>query len=399
MTTSRPLPPAGRPGREPADALLETCRPLPALPPAAHARVKRRLALGLAPRTGRRRRWLEPVILTSVLLACGAAFGIALDRIVLTRSSVATGDGTTAVARAGRRSGSGKNKATPLVAPSLVADTPFPAAGSPDVTTERLPAPPAPASPPATSSPPAASASRPAVPARAPAKRLARSSPEMSAGQAPPAPAAEPPPPVSLPEAAIPPPSAAPPALPPVPAGTSAPPPPAAPPQPSPASADGLSEERLLAAAVRALRSGNDARSALAALDEYRTRYPQGRLAVEASALRASALLALDRHEEALRTLDGLDLARVPGGLERQLQRGELRSSAGRHQEAIADFDVVLARLGQGALAERALWGRAQSRLAGGDRAGAQSDAAHYLRRFPRGRFAAGAARLAGGAP
>jgi RNA polymerase sigma-70 factor (ECF subfamily) len=50
-------------------------------------------------------------------------------------------------------------------------------------------------------------------------------------------------------------------------------------------------------------------------------------------------------------------------------------------------------------LAERALWGRAQGRLAGGDRAGGQEDAALYLRRHPRGRFAAPAARLAGVAP
>jgi hypothetical protein len=155
----------------------------------------------------------------------------------------------------------------------------------------------------------------------------------------------------------------------------------------------------LLAAAVRSLRSQNDARSALAALDEYRTRYPHGRLLIEADALRASALVALDRRDEALRVLDGLDLDHVPGGLERRLQRGELRASAGRQQEAISDFDAVLVRAGQGDLAERALWARAQSRFAGGDRAGAQRDAALYLQRHPSGRFAAPAARLAGGSP
>jgi tetratricopeptide (TPR) repeat protein len=155
-----------------------------------------------------------------------------------------------------------------------------------------------------------------------------------------------------------------------------------------------LTEERLLAAAVRALRSQHDARSALAALDEYRARYPQGRLAVEASALRASALLALEQREEALRTLDALDLAAVPGGLDRQLQRGELRAAAGRQPAAIADFDAVLARARHGDLAERALWGRAQARRESGDRAGARSDAALYLVRHPTGRFAALAARL-----
>jgi outer membrane protein assembly factor BamD (BamD/ComL family) len=178
----------------------------------------------------------------------------------------------------------------------------------------------------------------------------------------------------------------------PTPTETSAPRPATAESQPSPP--HGLSEERLLAAAVRALRSQNDARSALAALDEYRTRYPQGRLSVEASALRASALVALDRRDEALRVLDGLDLAHVPGGFERQLQRGELRASVGRHQDATADFDAVLARVDHGDLAERALWRRAQSRLQGGDRAGAQRDAALYLQRHPTGQFAALAARL-----
>jgi hypothetical protein len=172
-------------------------------------------------------------------------------------------------------------------------------------------------------------------------------------------------------------------------------PPPAAPP-PSPP--PGLSEERLLAAAVRALRSQNDAGSALAALDEYHTRYPHGRLSVEANALRASALITLDRRDEALRVLDGLDLAHVPGGFERQLQRGELRALAGRQQEAVSDFDAVLGRIRHGDLAERALWGRAQSRLGIGDRAGAQKDAALYLQRHPSGRFAGPAARLAGAA-
>ena len=165
----------------------------------------------------------------------------------------------------------------------------------------------------------------------------------------------------------------------------------AAPPtKPTPASGDGLSEERLLAAAVRSLRAQGDARSALLALDEYRTRFPQGRLLVEAEVLRVDALLSQGRRQEALATLDHLDVGGMPGGIERQLQRGELRVSAGRWQEAEADFDKVLARATvlSREQAERALWGRAQSRAHLGNPAGAAADAREYLRRFPKGRHA-----------
>jgi len=396
MTPRRPSPSADQRGTVLADALLETCRPLPALSPAAHARVKRRLTKSLARWTSRRVRWLKPVVVTVVLLLCGAAFGVALDRIVLTHSSSATNETTTAVAPAGRRSRAGRSGKASLHRGPAAAEPPpvpeVPQAGLAEGKALSVPL------------APAAAVGRPTpAPARVPTKRLAMSPPKLSAAETRPFLPTEPPPPVAppapLPAAVSPPELVAAPALAPAAAQTPAPPPPAAPPRPSPPSTDELSEERLLAAAVRSLRGQNDAPSALAALDEYRTCYPHGRLSIEANALRASALLVLDRRDEALRMLDGLDLAHMPGGLERLLQRGELRASAGRQQEAIADFDAVLARLGHGDLAERALWGRAQSRLAGGDRAGAQRDAALYLRRHPRGRFAAPAARLAGVAP
>lgn len=394
MTPRRPSPSADQRGTALADALLETCRPLPALPPAAHARVKRRLAQSLARWTSRRARWLKPAVITAALLLCGAAFGVAMDRIVLTHSSSATNETTTAAAPAGRRSRAGRSRKASLHHEPAAAEPPpvaeVPQAGLAEGKALSVPF------------APAAALGKPTpAPARVPSKRLAMSSPKLSAEETRPFLPTEPPPPVPppapLPAAVAPPELVAAPALATV--ETPAPPPPAAPPRPSPPSTDGLSEERLLAAAVRSLRSHNDARSALAALDEYRTRHPHGRLSMEANALRASALLLLDRRDEALRTLDGLDLAHVPSGLEHHLQRGELRASAGRQQEAIADFDAVLARLGHGDFAERALWGRAQSRLAGGDRTGAQRDAALYLQRHPRGRFAAPAARLAGVAP
>jgi outer membrane protein assembly factor BamD (BamD/ComL family) len=147
-------------------------------------------------------------------------------------------------------------------------------------------------------------------------------------------------------------------------------------------------EERLLATAVRALRAQRDAVSALVALDAYRNRYPQGRMSVEAAVLRVDALTALHRQTEALRSLDELDLTRVPGGLERRLQRGELRLAGGRFREALADFDGVLAQAREQELIERALAGRTQARQRLGDLAGARSDGIEYLRRFPTGPFA-----------
>jgi hypothetical protein len=160
-----------------------------------------------------------------------------------------------------------------------------------------------------------------------------------------------------------------------------------------------LTEERLLAAAARALRAQTDPRSALAALDEYRSHYPQGRLFVEAEVLRADSLVALQDTAGALRVLDGLDFAHVPGGLARQLQRGELRAGLGKHAEAELDFTAVLVRArGEDRdVAERALWRRSQSRAGRGDDQGAREDAGEYLRRFPTGRFAAAASQKYGG--
>ena len=166
------------------------------------------------------------------------------------------------------------------------------------------------------------------------------------------------------------------------------PPAPLRPPEKTVAAPENLSEERLLAAAVRALRAKQDADSALLALDAYRSRYPQGRLFVEAGVLRVDALIALHRSAEALRALDELDLSRMPGGLERRLQRGELRATSGRLREALTDFDGVLAHAREPDLLQRALQGRAQARLRLGDLAGTRSDAIEYLRRFPAGPFA-----------
>ena len=168
-------------------------------------------------------------------------------------------------------------------------------------------------------------------------------------------------------------------------------------------------EHSLLTTAVRRLRTAHDPASALAALDDYRARFPGGVLAPEAGMLRAEALLQIGRKGDALAELDRLSLAQMPNSAEPHVLRGELRAAVGRWREALADFDVVLrghagarAYIGaptdakaQGRL-ERALWGRALARSRLGDDAGARADLQECLRRFPGGRFASEATRLLG---
>src|SRR5262245_13680226 len=164
-----------------------------------------------------------------------------------------------------------------------------------------------------------------------------------------------------------------------------------APPPPAPASA--LSGEApLLSGALAQLRQKRDARAALAALDEYRTRYPNGTLKREAARARIDALLLLGRNDEALAELR--DLTLQPGGRDQELRliRGEL-TAASDCKRAFADFDRILNEQAAAALVERALHGRAACRLRVGDEAGATHDLTEYLRRFPAGRFAPEARR------
>ena len=151
-----------------------------------------------------------------------------------------------------------------------------------------------------------------------------------------------------------------------------------------------------MAIAVRALRADKDARSALGALDEYQRLFPRGRFSVEADILRIDALTAENRRDEALRALDGLDLSRIPGALERHVQRGELRARAERWREARSDFEWVLFQspAHDGDLLERAMWGRSESWQQEGRLADAREGAASYLQRFPHGRFVVQASLL-----
>ncbi len=181
------------------------------------------------------------------------------------------------------------------------------------------------------------------------------------------------------------------------------------PPSPASQAAPPADEHALLTTALQRLRKAHDPVSALAALDDYRLRFPSGGLAPEAAMLRAEALLQIGRKGDALAELDRLSLGQMPNSDERYLLRGELRAAVGRWREALGDFDIVLRghageRADIGAATdtrlrdrfERALWGRALARSRLGDDAGARADLQECLRRFPRGRFASEATRLLG---
>lgn len=364
-----------------ADALLESDRPLEHLPEVAHTRVKRRLKASLRRVAIRRQRWLQPAVIGGLMLLCGAAFGIAFDRLVLRRPAavpVDKGAAGSASSSPSRRGGL-KVSATSKHGSDEPARAESPPAAEP-ATSAQMPAAEPQIAVPAAKPPMRAPATARRLAMRLEAASVVRLQPPTAIPATDPVPALA----AARVESA---------AIANVVAVEIASPAPA---KVSPAAVDNLSEERLLAAAVRSLRAQSDPQAALVALNEYRTRFPRGRLLVEADVLRVGALLALHREGEALDTLDHLDFSRMPGGIERQLQRGELRASVGRWQDAQNDFSHVLlrARNQDRDVTERALWGRAQSHARLGNKASASIDAKEYLRRFPNGRFAAQAKRL-----
>ena len=165
-------------------------------------------------------------------------------------------------------------------------------------------------------------------------------------------------------------------------------------------------EQALLGQAVRTLREGHDARTALALLVQHAERFPKGALHAEETMLRIEALLALGQRDEALAVLDRVPLASLPNRDEQLVVRGELRAANGRWRAAKQDFDDILRERGLPAASakirstqERALWGRASARSRLGDQDGARADLDLYLRHFPGGRFAGPAASLLKGKP
>jgi hypothetical protein len=152
-------------------------------------------------------------------------------------------------------------------------------------------------------------------------------------------------------------------------------------------------EARLLGRALQSLHRDHDPRAALAVLDDHAARFPSSVLGPEADITRVDALLALDRRPSALAVLDRLEIPATTRGRELAVVRAELRVSAKRYAEAIADFTRTLADAGDDALSERALHGRIACYLATGGEASARADLRDYLTRFPAGRFAPGVRR------
>jgi len=156
-------------------------------------------------------------------------------------------------------------------------------------------------------------------------------------------------------------------------------------------------ESELLTRALARLRGGGNPAAALDLLDEYRREFPHGALRLESDIARLDAFLALGRRNEALALLDQLPIDRIGRGPELRVVRAELRAREDAAR-AVRDFDAALAVALSPALAERALFGRAASRLRSGDSVGARADFSQYLQRYPSGRFAA-EARAHTGAP
>jgi TolA-binding protein len=154
-------------------------------------------------------------------------------------------------------------------------------------------------------------------------------------------------------------------------------------------------ETRRLAQAFHALRVDGDAAAALAALDRYAQRFPNGTLAPEARIARVEALLALGRTGDALSLL--LAMRERDTGLTRDVQitRAELLAEKDRCPEAMPDFDDLVQANVRDAVGERALYGRAACHLRAGRTAAARQDLDRYLSVYPGGRFAGAAQRAA----
>jgi hypothetical protein len=146
-------------------------------------------------------------------------------------------------------------------------------------------------------------------------------------------------------------------------------------------------ETELLQKAFTKLRRERDAHGALALLDDYQARFPHGLMSLEAATARVDALLLLGRRSDALSLLSRLPLERLGRQTELTLVRAELQAERDCNQ-ALGDFDAVLAAAASGGLAERALYGRAGCRLRLGQAAAGHADLQAYLARFPEGRFA-----------
>jgi hypothetical protein len=154
-------------------------------------------------------------------------------------------------------------------------------------------------------------------------------------------------------------------------------------------------EAQILAGAIARLRQAHDPAGTIRALDRYQAAYPHGVLEAEAASLRVEATLQLGDQRAALRLLDARAAFAGRLGQQQLLTRAELRASAGRYTEALADFDRALPGAAP-AEAERALYGRAVCHGRLGHEERARADLTAYRQQFPAGRHAAEVARLLG---
>ncbi|MDX2019612.1 MAG: tetratricopeptide repeat protein [Deltaproteobacteria bacterium] len=155
-------------------------------------------------------------------------------------------------------------------------------------------------------------------------------------------------------------------------------------------------ESRLLGEAITALRKDNSPTLALQRLDEYAQRFPAGELGAEARHTKVQALLMQKRTAPALALLDEMTFSSRARDMEALTLRGELRAQAHRCAQAEEDFATVLSRTGTGALAERALFGRATCLREQGQTAAARATLEEYLQRFAAGAHVAQAKRALG---
>jgi hypothetical protein len=153
------------------------------------------------------------------------------------------------------------------------------------------------------------------------------------------------------------------------------------------ASAAPSEEIHALDRAIGLLRRDHNAPAALAALDTYLGRYPQGVLYREARLARLDALLLLQRTDEALAALEALPLDSGRRSTELQVVRAELRArtNCARAEE---DYSASLTHSPDAVLLERILYGRGACRTKLGNESGAAEDLRRYLERFPNGAHA-----------
>jgi hypothetical protein len=364
---------AGDATRERAGRLLREVREPPPPHPAQDARIDQRVSALWRPQVqvAPRRRWAVAIAGAATVLLLGGAVAAKYNPAPLRRLLAAL-----------------------RPSPAPVAPRPRPPAAAPPAVT----APPAAVTPPAPVAPPPAAAPAPR-PARERVRRTrhdgrhdgrpgTRSAPGVRRLSHAAAPAGD----GHVAPAAAQPPGQA------VATRTEAPQPEAPPPKPPPPPSALGSEAQLLGRALAQLRRDGDPAGALATLDEYEARFPRGAMAFDALAARAETLVKLGREQAALARLDAVPGAALAKSPALRVLRGELRASAGRLDDAIADFDRALGRGGaaRGDLGERALYGRGSCRARRGDERGARDDLERYLQLHPRGRFAAEARRALG---